>query len=852
MIRIGTDAVGARCAGAFVSRRVARPSHLPRCMRYGRASSAIRVAGIFLVLFACSPIFTGSGAALAQSRAPAGPNEMILRMDGLAAPNQLGIKVFALLQQGLIPVHAETLANTRTPFAALITLHNWPREFGNADFERALCWANQHACCPYEARRRLVTLSASACRVLVSGSVRSKRRLDAAWQKCSDPASTCQFRWILQPPASASNFEATLPCANPSQTRRRTLCVPRLTITDFISAERVELKPTANIAQEVERRTNCRPRLRQEGEAREACLRLQRPAALNSLNAGSYKAYLEAFGTLNIPARAYTVSFPAPPEQQIEEAKAVVRPISPFGHQSLRAVGVAIGTTRELRRALGQHGNEAPPAASDAEKAKPIDYERASMATLEAMHWNPGLMKQLDLKRLPNLAVLETSTFLANHAELPQVRSISSKALLEARGTCPQATSDSYLNVSHGTVINAKTSHAASVLGVIAAARNNKATLGALAAAGAAPSASTLLVVRGQDFKNKNLVSDFSELCTPGFVTVANVSLSFDNGSAKDIARFSLVSDWAEGSILTVIAAGNTKDKDDKDKDAVNDEIPVPSRTSSAECNTYPACMSNKYRNLLSVVALDRTGQRIHPKSLRGTAYDVAAIGEIVGLSAQSGTATDSGTYGQTGTSFATPYVSSLGAFIYARYHQQAPRGILRPAALKQRILGTVDFVPELDQDVGFGRINFTRALQLDKDQVHLKAAVCNATPGTVPASSAGFKAARAIKLEVGAATDVDTLKGAPEQILMENVLRIARDCQSPDSDPRFNVIVAEPDGSSDWFRPVRYRQVRINAETIPIENKQGTFMKKSELGDFVACMRFKPKSRCLGDNMAT
>jgi hypothetical protein len=115
-------------------------------------------------------------------------------------------------------------------------------------------------------------------------------------------------------------------------------------------------------------------------------------------------------------------------------------------------------------------------------------------------------------------------------------------------------------------------------------------------------------------------------------------------------------------------------------------------------------------------VALDSTGQD-RWKSARdeavgsnyGPVFDVAAIGQAV--STLHGNA-----YGMLdGTSVATPYVTGLASLVQVKGRTQTPKDI------KERILYTADFTDILDALVAFGRINFRRALALERDTMTLK-----------------------------------------------------------------------------------------------------------------------------------
>jgi hypothetical protein len=141
----------------------------------------------------------------------------------------------------------------------------------------------------------------------------------------------------------------------------------------------------------------------------------------------------------------------------------------------------------------------------------------------------------------------------------------------------------------------------------------------------------------------------------------------------------------------------------------------------SSQCRIIPACLtadrdSEWWDNVVSVVALDATGQDRWKDaqdpaigSNYGLVFDVAAIGQAV--STLFGNA-----YGTLdGTSVATPYVTGLASLVQVQARARSPREV------KERILYTADLSDRLDSLVAFGRINFRRALALERDTMTLK-----------------------------------------------------------------------------------------------------------------------------------
>jgi hypothetical protein len=207
---------------------------------------------------------------------------------------------------------------------------------------------------------------------------------------------------------------------------------------------------------------------------------------------------------------------------------------------------------------------------------------------------------------------------------------------------------------------------------------------------------------------------DASDQLPPGPPPVVN--LSFRHKLTDQPTRLERIIETYRFETLFVAAAGN-------------DRLEI---RQSSQCRVIPACRTSDRaspdaENVISVVALDSTGQDRWTSaqdpavgSNYGPVFDVAAIGQAV--STLFGNA-----YGTLdGTSVATPYVTGLASLVQAKGKTQTPKD------LKERILYTVDFTDTLDGLVGFGRINFRRALALERDTLTLKdcaSAACELQP---------------------------------------------------------------------------------------------------------------------------
>ena len=240
--------------------------------------------------------------------------------------------------------------------------------------------------------------------------------------------------------------------------------------------------------------------------------------------------------------------------------------------------------------------------------------------------------------------------------------------------------------------------HGTFTAGIIGARINGRGVVGAH------PSAQMWVYEMGKDRLRDDPIPLFARKF--GKPDVINLSLTDDQAHALPTDLDAIIRRY-KGSILFVAAAGNAFDRENK---PVQDPLPF---NAGEPCLIFPACWSQQgsgAANVISVVALNAQGQRLqgtHPSNY-GTAFDVAALG--VAKSTLYGDWIGS----MDGTSVAAPFVTALAALIKSK----ALNVSLQPIQVKQRILATADFSPEVDTLVLFGSINYTRALDLETDVI--------------------------------------------------------------------------------------------------------------------------------------
>lgn len=217
--------------------------------------------------------------------------------------------------------------------------------------------------------------------------------------------------------------------------------------------------------------------------------------------------------------------------------------------------------------------------------------------------------------------------------------------------------------------------------------------------------------------KGKKQEDPFAEALngSSGHLRVINMSLSFSEyaGSIQNSITSRVMGGEDESAqgyhkdLLFVVAAGNAQ------AGRVGSRI-----TDVASCNVQPACWStrlNGENGVISVVGLaGNDTHKLLSETNRGPVFDVAAVGEAI--------STIDGNYlGMSkGSSVAASYVSGLASLIYSKRYSALPKQV------KERILYTADFSRELDDAVGYGMINFNRALDIAHDILRLDDNACS------------------------------------------------------------------------------------------------------------------------------
>lgn len=427
-------------------------------------------------------------------------------------------------------------------------------------------------------------------------------------------------------------------------------------------------------------------------------------------------------GQIRLPSKAYMVEILLPDDLKVLEAV----------HQAEKAALLQLEKSDKVRDPFGKISIDILTAAD--RNADPLlqsgsigmwfsdPLDEGNKKGLEAIqYYIPDVSKELNE---PTGAVLvfegESPSLDSDHCDISATLSCTTYQLLEEGKFSGQG-------------------HATQVFGLLAARRNK------WGISGLAPSATIRFYQDNPSFPapffeaQKDLIS--AGLNAPAFV----VNFSAD-WRASDRYR-NLLNETAGSQFLIVAAAGN-------DYHDVR---------SFGACRARPGCLSADIqddgrptvKNVISVVALAATETKVLDAtdcpgivgSNYGPWFDVAAPGSFLVPAMSIDNDTHDGLATFCGTSAATPVVSALATLLIRKASVER----LTPTApwIRDRILATVDFLPELEDAVRFGRVNYSRALsKIDQDT--LSSCGCPPPCDQPPSSSWAINRRNAKNLRLG------------------------------------------------------------------------------------------------------
>jgi len=607
------------------------------------------------------------------------PRDVTVHFEGGSAAAEYAHVVVALTDAGLLEYEPYVDRAGQTPAAILAKSHRLIESVVPPELDRLLCRLNRHIC-------TLTTLKSG------SGAT--------AWRNLAAPQG--------QPVAVSCDAGIEL---RPSYE----ICIPRLTLLRYPAKQQRPFNPDIeDLATIVVQNTRGCERF---DAACEAVIRKLNPGLRGDLR----RPLNVASSTITVPVGGYALRLPIASEEQFHRLVSVLDTTVVAAGDTTHGISnkhvyYTVPARAVSESAAVEDGEAATPAAEPADPLSVMHYP-ADRIALDARSWAPVVVGVWD-RHVDDLhCAFAGPPKVVVHAD-PLPFDPERDPRRSVRGKCgdPRKPGDSlYEKWDHGT----------HVAGIIAGSAKDGRLPGVNPKARLWP-----YEVNPNGFEAPADPILNVEVGEPPLTPkVINISQEWiESGASPSQLRRFLMGGLSVGyshDILFVASAGNEKHR-------IPEEM---------QCTIVPACWSTDRVNgsgIISVVALNHTGTarwesppdcvaRNDPDASTckasnvGLGFDVAAVGDAF-------SSLDGNSFGaMEGTSMAAAYVSGLASLIYSK---AAGKFGLTPGTVKNRILYTADFLPELDALVHYGRINFTRALQFDVDSLTTDIAV----PPTVDA----------------------------------------------------------------------------------------------------------------------
>jgi hypothetical protein len=819
---------------------------------------------IHLIAVAICVALGSVSVAQANDAADMHPRLMVVRAEGPGVGGALAKAIDDLYSQGNLLRRAIYLNGSKTPFQALVKSQRWPVEFDHIEIERILCKLNETVCHPVIVR--------------VKGPYKLHSKMDK-WSYCARYVTACHFRWTIQQSTKVSEAAGSS-CGVTQFPSRTALCIPYFDASEYLTNKLVAISRDREIAPTADLYLRCRLRTAWNIETLRQCHERASEFTLDQLNVGSYKAVVAAYGRIYFPTIGVSITFEVPDGHDSKKVQdSLVQSIKLVGGLGGSAqAALEVFDAKIVRQGiLGLQGAEA-------ESPKRDDNEEvSSLELVRVMHGGNSQVDRILPRYIAKIAVIETGGFVRTNPELKEMKALTASALNVAAtrtlegspqlrsATCPidesdaggayeekvEADSDATKQYGDGTDPSggdddeSTAEHTPGVLSVLGAKKNKHFTAGVLPLMGL--SEKDIWLIRagtGINVWQKGVLRFFSTYCGPPaplFVVNYSASDTTDQGRSA-IAK--LIAD-TPGALFVSAAKDipNLSGGDKKNDQATSSVLEAPNLCELS----HPACLAYKTPNIISVGAMTADGASPSELSVRGLAYEVAAVGEKV--KTISGQETPRRTSGN-GSSYSVPYVSALASLIYGDYLTQAKKSLapaaLYPSDVKVRILSTSDLTEDPDGTFEFGEINFDRALGVESDKIEFSAKgdACNAKKFEV---AKGSLRAPTIFQANGGGKEVN---GSRQlfQVELKDLLRIRRICGANAANMVFDVVVRErvarTQDREEWERAVRYTAVDLKAYELSLVSADGEKpIALSQIRNFTACMRPQlraPASGCL------
>lgn len=671
---------------------------------------------------ACLPLLLLAASATFAQPSPSARSTLV-RIEGGGAPSGLSILLHGLEKESSLtwrPVIATE--QDKTLSALLARVNGWPSGAMTASTDALICERNPHICCPLadsslrgrdKCLRELTKAAGepSTNSYLRTAQSNCKAATDKFLFQPGSGKEICESVWRFIPaPANA----ASSPACDKGAMSPWTVCVPVVKVREQVGVQQVPFNPAIDksIRAKYEELQGCSELSSLE---RLDCRLSFSEKKLNAFNYGDYLERARREGKITMPVRAYSIEIPAPlsgPKSVQPALLGASAARDAHNRPSLNLEWLQKGSAPAARTQQGPAAEKLKQGAGPLQALKTMGFDDKAYGVVR-----PAII----------LAVDQRPLFKSN-PRLPEA-TINAFGIYEIAGPrkkgCPKGSKVAYKakEWADGTQFDTP-EHATEVVGILAAkAVPSSQVVGALSSIVGAGHVHALYIDDGRGepgdqtaadaiFEIKPVAAFMNADCASSF-PIVNVPLKFASDGRPEVqAEYEgvLFGRASEAQYaLFVVAAGNPANGS------------APRRKAGSDCHHLPGCKALNTQNMISVVGLDHTGEKASERSLHGFPFEVAAIGEVRTIDRTGNEKFAAG------SSHATPFVASLASLIVGRaYSLKANGGMIQPADVKARILQTVDFLQDREI-VEFGRVNFSRAMDIGRDILILSTTLPNA-----------------------------------------------------------------------------------------------------------------------------
>jgi len=653
----------------------------------------------------------------------------LVRIEGGGAPVGVGLLLLSLEAESRLEWQDIDVKPSDLTLTDLLTrVSQWPVGAITKETESLLCSRNPHVCCPIPPNSKSTTRSSCLQELRSNNPTSFSPYLVQAQKTCrltlqtyttdrSAGANTCGALWRFIPRPDPSS---TVNACNGGYASPWSVCVPKILVRERVGIQDIPFNPLRgeSAKNKFELVQGCAELSRPD---QELCRAAYSEAMINAFNFGDYLERSRRDGKITLPTRAYIIEIPA--SDNTDGSSALTGAL----HATTEALKVHDRAALKIEWITG-----------DA-RLKPLLQQASvnattisSVPTAEALT-AMGLDKSMPpIARSAPILAMDPTPLAKDNSRLPapNVNAFTARELADRILACPTNSTVAYKPLEWFSPNPfASPGHATEVVGAMAAEPvDGSQVFGALNKSTKEARVHALYLDDGNGDPDRIVVDQIFEIrpvtsfwranCTYIF-PIVNVSLKFSSegppGAAAEAEGILFARASEPQYALYVVAAGNYDEP-------TSGRIRTPTN-----CTHLPGCNARNTQNMISVVGLTASGKYPSLSSLRGRAFEVAAIGDIITVDYAGHDKTVSG------SSYAAPFVSSLASLIVGQiYSLRINGGLLQPADVKVRILQTVDFLSDRSI-VEYGRINYSRALDLGQDIILLNSPIKDKISHTAP-----------------------------------------------------------------------------------------------------------------------